>query len=578
MARDDFHVNPHTPFAGVEPADFHRWYPREIPPVDNTFEIGLVMAGAVSAGAYTAGVLDYLFESLDRWYRERREDASLPRHEVKLRVMTGSSAGGINAALAAAALRYRFPHIHDDGSLQGSANPFFDPWVNRIDIRDLLDTADIDSGAPLTALLNCRQLDAIAERSMGFVGDPLQPGERDWLADPFQVQLTYSNLQGVPYWIRFQGESGLPHEVVLHQDYLSFGVPVRHDADPGQFPPDVIRLPRQRGSEDRAWASLGRAALATSAFPIALQPREIWRSTTDYEYRFAYLGENDRRIYARPWPAGASQPARAVVVDGGALNNEPFDLAHRVLAGRQGKNPRRGVEAHRALLMIDPLSDARAADPTLSDALSQVPVQLLKAFMNQSRFKQIDLTLAEADDVYSRFLVAPSRHPFVGRKALASGELGAFLGFFHRRFRQHDFLLGRYNCHFFLKNWFVLPGDNPLFRERPPAERFQSRRRPDHYQIVPVLADDPPLPAWPTDALDGYDDLAGPLERRLDALYPALREQFFDRLKLGGFQRWAGRSYLWPLWRVVLRPQLRDALEKALDGAAREIRNRRFGG
>ena len=32
------------------------------------FEIGLVMAGAVSAGAYTAGVVDFLIRALDQWY------------------------------------------------------------------------------------------------------------------------------------------------------------------------------------------------------------------------------------------------------------------------------------------------------------------------------------------------------------------------------------------------------------------------------------------------------------------------------------------------------------------------------
>ena len=30
-----------------------------------TFEMGLAMAGAISAGAYSAGVLDFLIEALD---------------------------------------------------------------------------------------------------------------------------------------------------------------------------------------------------------------------------------------------------------------------------------------------------------------------------------------------------------------------------------------------------------------------------------------------------------------------------------------------------------------------------------
>ena len=36
------------------------------------FEIGLVMAGAVSAGAYAAGVVDFLIQALDQWHEGKR--------------------------------------------------------------------------------------------------------------------------------------------------------------------------------------------------------------------------------------------------------------------------------------------------------------------------------------------------------------------------------------------------------------------------------------------------------------------------------------------------------------------------
>lgn len=52
-----------------------RWidaYPMCIPaPPPGTFELGLCMAGAVSAGAYTAGVLDLLIEALDAFEAEK---------------------------------------------------------------------------------------------------------------------------------------------------------------------------------------------------------------------------------------------------------------------------------------------------------------------------------------------------------------------------------------------------------------------------------------------------------------------------------------------------------------------------
>jgi len=37
---------------------------------DRTFEIGFVMAGAISAGAYTAGVMDFIFEALDAYEQD----------------------------------------------------------------------------------------------------------------------------------------------------------------------------------------------------------------------------------------------------------------------------------------------------------------------------------------------------------------------------------------------------------------------------------------------------------------------------------------------------------------------------
>ena len=38
---------------------------KENPPAEGTFEIGIVLAGAISAGAYSSGVVDFLIEALD---------------------------------------------------------------------------------------------------------------------------------------------------------------------------------------------------------------------------------------------------------------------------------------------------------------------------------------------------------------------------------------------------------------------------------------------------------------------------------------------------------------------------------
>lgn len=41
------------------------------------FKICLTMAGAVSAGAFTAGVLDYLLETLDVWEKAKQKNREI---------------------------------------------------------------------------------------------------------------------------------------------------------------------------------------------------------------------------------------------------------------------------------------------------------------------------------------------------------------------------------------------------------------------------------------------------------------------------------------------------------------------
>jgi hypothetical protein len=57
-------------------------------PIDQpqAFRIGLALAGAISAGAYTAGVLDFLFQALSEWENHRGRPG-VPDHRVVLDVI-----------------------------------------------------------------------------------------------------------------------------------------------------------------------------------------------------------------------------------------------------------------------------------------------------------------------------------------------------------------------------------------------------------------------------------------------------------------------------------------------------------
>src|SRR4051794_31372845 len=110
------------------------------------FEIGLVMSGAVSAGAYTAGVVDFLIQALDQWHEGKRgDDPSCPRHDVSLKVLAGAPAGGMSAAIAAAQLCEPHTPAADPRPPGPSTNKLFRSWVRQIDIARLLATSDLDA-------------------------------------------------------------------------------------------------------------------------------------------------------------------------------------------------------------------------------------------------------------------------------------------------------------------------------------------------------------------------------------------------------------------------------------------------
>src|ERR1700689_129308 len=143
------------------------------------FAIAINMAGAVSAGAYTAGVLDFLMEALEEWEKAQlafRAHLSnpiatgevpnpVPLHDVSIEAFSGASAGGMCAAIASVMVQSRFDHITDPGA-QNSNNTFYEAWVNKIDITELLATDDVQNGKPLISLLDSTIIDSIAKAAL----------------------------------------------------------------------------------------------------------------------------------------------------------------------------------------------------------------------------------------------------------------------------------------------------------------------------------------------------------------------------------------------------------------------------
>src|SRR5690349_22482682 len=93
----------------ADPARLKRLFPEVTPdPPPRTFEIGLVLGGTVSAGAYTAGALDFLLEALEAWY------ASTPPHKVIVKTVAGTSGGAVCSAILGLLSSRKVPHMKGD--------------------------------------------------------------------------------------------------------------------------------------------------------------------------------------------------------------------------------------------------------------------------------------------------------------------------------------------------------------------------------------------------------------------------------------------------------------------------------
>ena len=524
---------------GVPDRPVGDFFPLETPqPAPDEFEIGLVLGGTVSAAAYTAGVLDFLIEALDAW-TVAKAAGGVPNHKVTIKIVSGTSGGGVNSVLLARALGYAFPHFKQ--GLPADAlkkNPLYDLWVNQIDIRDLLKCTDLDSKQPISSLLCADKIESAANAMGEYKGDPLgtggTPATRPYVEQLLPVVVTLTNLRGVPYSSDFRGTSGRPEFFTDRADHIRFRVDIRgnNPPAPGNLRPYEVGISDTPANGVQPWPAIVKAARGTSAFPIGLPPQTISRSIEHYRYRYTILDgvKGSEAVWMRPvWPfmipVGDSRatPYQFLCVDGGCINNEPVEFARQWIAGVLGHNDRTATGSHRAVVLVDPFADRPEVglvnDPGILGDIGPI----LSALVAGGRFSTADRDLFSSEDVYSRFLVNairpidpvppadatspdPSAEAWTGGDALATAGLAAFGGFFQREFREHDFVLGRRNCQSFLRKHFVLDAKNTLFNGWTNDQRQKFGAGLDGFlPVVPLMdsvAAEIPVPHWPRNAFD----------------------------------------------------------------------------
>lgn len=428
------------------------------------FRIGLCLAGAISAGAYTAGVVDYLIEALQEWQRRKESnEPNTPRHEVQLAVVGGASAGGMTGIILASAINQTYTPLPLQTATLTQRQPhhvLYHSWVDLVQddmFPLLLDTRDIRK-KEIYSLLNSTFIDAIADRVTQPVKNPVPTPA---FIDPrLKLFVTLSNLEGFTYNAAFRSATATsPYLMSVHNDYACFELNATQYQGFGWTPLDF--------STSLNVALARQAAMATGAFPVGLRAREVVRQlqhVKDNRWLSPYLAQ------ASPLP----DPIHSINVDGGMINNEPFEKVQDVLRDMTHDTHASTYHTFRGcVLMVDPFpSTAQKFNPAAN--ISNVVGNTLSALLAQNRAKPLEVQQAWDSQNPGQFLIAPVRHhPFApdkrlqGADAIACGSLGGFGGFLKKDFRIHDFFLGRANAERFLRHYFTVPAvtTNPIFAD-----------------------------------------------------------------------------------------------------------------
>jgi hypothetical protein len=550
------------------------------------FRIGLCMAGAVSAGAYTAGVVDYLLEALAEWDK-RRGQPGVPTHNVTIPIMGGASAGGMTALLTATTLNNAITPVElpEPGKLlnEHPENKLYHSWVDLIDndmFPHMLNTGEIQPGK-IISVLNSNFIDEIANKM-------IKTDKVNWLKTPsyfeapVKVFSTLTNLEGFYYYADLNsatpGKRKEKYYMSVHNDYACFEVMDGvAPATGGPWMPLNFRTEAYLGTAKDA-------AMATGAFPAGLKPRQLVREKK-YVEKIPWLDYVFKNTPLK------DDLVTTLNVDGGMINNEPFDKVRDLLDDIYLKeNPLpQGADKEKTLankncdynafentvLMIDPFPSVQADPFVMNDDIMSVLPNTLGAMLSQMRAKPREYNDAMVLNDGSKFIVSPSRiiknlkgedEEVFGEKAIACGHLGGFGGFLNKEFRVHDYYLGRYNCEVFLRDYFTVP-ESALNRNEIFKDGYKDSNKSDYmsgatktgeekqYQIIPIFTLRPAphtlkMPVfscgenWPRLTEKDIDRFKDPLKKRIEKLIINAAElsKFQKLLMYGGTRLWLNNS------------------------------------
>lgn len=378
--------------------------------------VALTLSGGVSLGAYQAGSLYYSSLIL-------RENPKL----FQTRLMTGSSAGALNALLALLS-------VCGSEDLRPSQSAFYKMWVG-FKAKELL-PVNGESGA----LLSRKAFEGIASE--------LEAKWKAGISSTCDVVLGFSVTRVEPFKdMSSIGFSRRGEKVTLRVRGQGPGRPPRltNYVNPALFPKPML-VDLEAGNDAQNFQTLKQVLFASSAFPVAFQPAELRTCVAGQTERWSHLD--------LPFQCPKEELASAAFADGGIFDNKPLAFAEKI--SRMGLTddscgrltwrevPGSGGESqvgNRLLYFYSDLSavtyvrDESKREMTESRAFSVLP-SIFDGLFGPARNQDSALLLEQAPALESQIAAPKNSVPRMGDSLLG------FYGFFERDFRSFDFYLG----------------------------------------------------------------------------------------------------------------------------------------
>lgn len=547
------------------------------------FEIGLCMAGAVSAGAYTAGVMDYLIETLDKWEQARtNNDASVPTHKVRISILSGASAGGMTAIITAAALQNKLPAVNTayrNDEAYKQQNKLYNTWVNLVAddmIPEMLSHADLKNGKKARSFLNSDFIDRLADEAIQCCHN--DGTNRNYFASDLELLVSLSNIVGIPYELGFISNARVSsrYKTKAHGDYGHFiltNSAAEADAiiEKGRIPLSFIHNINIDIARD--------CAKATGAFPVGLAARQVSRNKLFVENNSIL----NKHYHSPNRKMSIPDPYITVNVDGGMIDNEPFSVTRSLLLNRTGETDKENKDYkffRSCVLMVDPFPSEEAEKVFNFDTafdLDTSIANIIKTMRSQLMFRPDDIEEAMDPNNASRFMIAPKRTTngtaYHGSRAIASGCLGGFGGFLNKSFRMHDYFLGRRNCQHFLRQRFTIPLENvtgntitadnisnPLFKAGYSNPKSIERFITKDGKALPIIPDMEYYTSQPHNKEEQYLPWPTINHNYLQNINPLLKQRI-EKVMLSMAPK-KDRFLLWLGSRVLLRKKIASAIIK----------------